>query len=334
MTCMAAGRVVHKRSVSKKLVFIDITDITECRIALVFKLSECGQEVMTRASKSASKIHVGDWIEVEGKQSSSGMHEILVKDFIVLERWSDISDMPFVPIPPVTASLPSGGSSSSTKVGVCKYWRNTGRCPLENDCAYSHMIIEATEGSESDAHGGDVSRHQRARVFADWIVKVFPGTNSILDVGGGKGDMAFELGLKRGVPCSVVDPRNPKKFETKILPKWQRKVLSRNPNFTYTHFETKFNTDFCDQNWTSSESDGRSLVIGMHPDEATEAIVDLCIKFKRDFAVVPCCVFAHQFPDRKLKSGVEPKTYEQFFDYLVEKHADIQQDQLNSACPV
>ena len=71
------------------------------------------------------------------------------------------------------------------------------------------------------------------------------------------------------------------------------------------------------------------MVIGMHPDEATEAIVDLCVQFKRPFAVVPCCVFSHQFPDRRLKNGLEPATYEQFCDFLTEKHPDIQRDQLD-----
>ena len=34
------------------------------------------------------------------------------------------------------------------------------------------------------------------------------------------------------------------------------------------------------------------IVLGMHPDQATEAIIDFAIRFGRSFAVVPCCVFA------------------------------------------
>ena len=34
-----------------------------------------------------------------------------------------------------------------------------------------------------------------------------------------------------------------------------------------------------------------SLIIGMHPDEATESIVDNAIHHQIPFAVVPCCVF-------------------------------------------
>eukprot|EP01043_Picozoa_sp_COSAG02_P009202 COSAG02_NODE_308_length_25072_cov_20.906925_16_plen_583_part_00 len=44
-----------------------------------------------------------------------------------------------------------------------------------------------------------------------------------------------------------------------------------------------------------------SVVVGMHPDEATEPLVDFAIQLKKPWAVVPCCVFAHQFPGRVLK---------------------------------
>ena len=38
----------------------------------------------------------------------------------------------------------------------------------------------------------------------------------------------------------------------------------------------------------------------MHPDEDTEAIVTHSLAHGKCFAVVPCCVFAHLFPNRKL----------------------------------
>jgi hypothetical protein len=47
---------------------------------------------------------------------------------------------------------------------------------------------------------------------------------------------------------------------------------------------------------------GASLVVGMHPDEATEAIVVHSLAHGKRFAVVPCCVFAHLSPDRVLLS--------------------------------
>lgn len=34
-----------------------------------------------------------------------------------------------------------------------------------------------------------------------------------------------------------------------------------------------------------------SLVLGLHPDQATDSIVDFAMQYGKPFAVVPCCVF-------------------------------------------
>jgi len=36
----------------------------------------------------------------------------------------------------------------------------------------------------------------------------------------------------------------------------------------------------------------------MHPDQATESIVDFALHFNKPFAVIPCCVFPRLFPNR------------------------------------
>lgn len=67
-----------------------------------------------------------------------------------------------------------------------------------------------------------------------------------------------------------------------------------------------------------------SLLVGMHPDEATEAIVDTALAHRKPFAVVPCCVMSRQFPNRKCADGTSVATYETFVTYLREKHAGVQ----------
>ena len=42
------------------------------------------------------------------------------------------------------------------------------------------------------------------------------------------------------------------------------------------------------------------LIVGFHPDQATEACMDLAILLGIPFCVVPCCVFPSEFPDRKV----------------------------------
>ena len=48
-----------------------------------------------------------------------------------------------------------------------------------------------------------------------------------------------------------------------------------------------------------------SAIIGMHPDQATEPIVATAIRYRRHWAVIPCCVFAADFPDRTLPTSLQ-----------------------------
>ena len=76
------------------------------------------------------------------------------------------------------------------------------------------------------------------------------------------------------------------------------------------HLQEDFNEAFCDhhfnspydvESWKSEKGFKKELIIGMHPDQATEPIVDMALKYLKPFAVVPCCVFAHENPHRRLK---------------------------------
>merc|ERR1712087_798641 len=43
------------------------------------------------------------------------------------------------------------------------------------------------------------------------------------------------------------------------------------------------------------------VVVGLHPDQATGSVPALAQVFNLRFAVVPCCTFADDFPERKLE---------------------------------
>eukprot|EP00877_Chromochloris_zofingiensis_P003199 jgi/Chrzof1/12880/Cz07g10210.t1 len=64
---------------------------------------------------------------------------------------------------------------------------------------------------------------------------------------------------------------------------------------------------------------GCSAVVGMHPDQAAEPIVDLAMALRKPFAVVPCCVYTADFPGRRLADGREVRSYEDLIEYLVAK---------------
>lgn len=67
-----------------------------------------------------------------------------------------------------------------------------------------------------------------------------------------------------------------------------------------------------------------SLLVGMHPDQATEAIIDAALELNVPFAVVPCCTFPELFPHRRSADGEPVASYADFVRYLTDKHPSIQ----------
>ena len=75
-------------------------------------------------------------------------------------------------------------------------------------------------------------------------------------------------------------------------------------------------------------TDHSCIIVGLHPDEATEAIVDVALRTGAAFAVVPCCVFPSLFAWRRLENGGDPRasgsgdpvvSYDDFCTYLQQK---------------
>merc|ERR1719228_3041673 len=86
---------------------------------------------------------------------------------------------------------------------------------------------EETEEEKRERLYGSQEKSERAKVFCDWILETWGvaslASGLILDIAGGRGDLAFELSTRRGLSCAVVDPRPAK------LKKWQLKYQKRNP---------------------------------------------------------------------------------------------------------
>ena len=75
-----------------------------------------------------------------------------------------------------------------------------------------------------------------------------------------------------------------------------------------------------------------SALIGMHSDQATEAIVDAALALNKPFAVVPCCVFKKDNPHRRLvdENGESRvvSTYQDLINYLQAKDKNIKRANL------
>lgn len=78
-----------------------------------------------------------------------------------------------------------------------------------------------------------------------------------------------------------------------------------------------------------------SLLVGLHPDQATDAIVDAALELEVPFALVPCCVFPRLFPHRRVRrlsssSGSGPAeaeapvtSYAELVQFLLQKAAPL-----------
>ena len=83
-----------------------------------------------------------------------------------------------------------------------------------------------------------------------------------------------------------------------------------------------------------------AVLVGFHPDQATEPCVDFALRRRIPFVVVPCCVFQHEFPERRLaRRGrshgqavtlqLKVRKYEDLICYLQSKHPRMRRAELD-----
>ncbi|XP_040581831.1 uncharacterized protein [Lepeophtheirus salmonis] len=278
-------QLVHKRSLSKKLIFFDGVIIKNGvtlndRITFLIKEDETSKEFMTRVRQGKEKLRVGDIIKFTG--SFENENYFIVSDYQFIQRWDNSIKGTFKSVPP----------------------------KVKED--------KAPKVPEIDSE----SKHKRARIFANWIEETYSFLDNkkdlILDVAGGKGDLSFELSVRKDFKSHVVDPRFDPRNREESYKKWQKKIAKKTGRKIPKSFNTWFDQNFFIKNrdWILGNV---KLIVGLHPDEATDSIVDLCLENNINFAIAPCCVFATQNPHRKLTNGTTPNTYELYLEYLQQK---------------
>ena len=187
---------------------------------------------------------------------------------------------------------------------------------LKKKHAYE-IVHEGDPLNQEDKYNKSLRNSQ----FSDFLVEKFGLENIkkgfVLDIAGGKGLISYFLTTKYGIKCKIVDPRGA------TLPKPKKKELKKK-NIVIEEERKMFKLDTCDE-----LIKGCSLIIGMHPDEATVDIVDVALNKKINFAVVPCCVFHNKFPERKLKNGKDVVEYQDLIQFILEKDDKLQTDFLN-----
>ena len=221
---------------------------------------------------------------------------------------------------------------------LCTFVKKGQKCNNPN-CKFRHEVKKEEEETikinllrkkraYDNAHEGDplnvddkYNKSLRNSEFANFLVEKFGLENIkkgfVLDIAGGKGLISYFLTIKYGIKCKIVDPRGA------TLPKSKRKDLKKK-KIVIEEIRKMFTLNTCNE-----LIDGCSLIIGMHPDEATVDIVDVALSKKINFAVVPCCVFHNKFPDRKLKNGKDVVEYPDIIQFILEKDDSLKTDFLN-----
>ena len=264
----------------------------------------------------ANAFALGDWVRVgyvlnDASAAAKGERSVQARWLRVLRPWA--SSHPHLgpwdsdTCPPPMASLPN--TRRAPKGEVCKFWLNSGRCHLRV-CALRHVPeeerqkaraawqfqrklekAEAQRRQEAAVHdtleiGGSKKQHKkhRADLFCKWLVNEFGmaclrSGSGVLDVAGGRGVITAKL-MEMGIACTVIDPRQQAHHNT------ERWLAQTHQQIAECFDEALWSNDKYHDVLAQC-----SVVIGMHPDQATEPLVDFAIAHRKPFAVVPCCVF-------------------------------------------
>jgi hypothetical protein len=180
-------------------------------------------------------------------------------------------------------------------------------------------------------------RQERHGVFAKWLVDKFGVSflstgSGVLDVAGGKGELCkalFDLGVRKATLLDP-DPRcNPKVVPFQVIGKALQGDAS-----DLIGGNSDSDCDKQDNERVRSLILNCSLIAGMHPDGATEAIVDTSLRLGVPFAILPCCYSRKIFDKPPLDTNengqndilgstsnfVDPhQSYSIFCQYLLER---------------
>jgi hypothetical protein len=252
----------------------------------------------------------------------------------------------------------------------------------DNQEPFDEKQQDATIASSSSKKNRSYSRvknQHKTKYFINWLLQTFPqlhvprtqsqdiqpdgtlhrqptetpleSTPLVIDIAGGKGELAARLIVCQRLRVVMIDPREsdvPLCFEKTVLPKlpavWRCRFQRRQQEDAHILEKTfqerfhQYQMYFQDDTAATHPEVGAliekaALLVGMHADGATEAIVDTALRYKKPFCVVPCCVFPTLFHTRTIRvrdeegneREVPVRSYEQFCQYLMNKHPRIQQ---------
>ena len=205
--------------------------------------------------------------------------------------------------------------------GPVEDWHSVLACTGKRSC-------DVRWAPREEGHAEDEPKEERHRVFARWLCETFGAESlrrgsGVVDVAGGAGGLSTEIHALAAAACTVIDPLED--FEHDGVQYEGRTCLPESGRLIRERFDAAFvRRDAA----TAGLLARCSLLCAMHPDQATEAVVDAALRLGKPFAVVPCCVFAAEFPARRRRNGDGVCAYGSLLDYLQEKDGRIERANL------
>ncbi|KAI8342890.1 hypothetical protein EDC96DRAFT_449604 [Choanephora cucurbitarum] len=363
------GQIRHRRKLTKLIFFVDIQDSTGLKSQVFFRkddnsLDDQQFQEAFRSCKPGQTVEIQVGLPLDPSERVGKSFPVWQSDCPVqviepyTARQAFIQDRALGSTDILTDIRLTDGTRKHKSQLVCKYWINKNKCIQGDNCLFQHPTGDAFDTSRSlwldqkfqsrkeinhdpnDPHKDKKPHSVRAIVFADWIQKTFGnliGQGIVLDVAGGKGELAMFLSRGFGIPSVVVEPneRNrPSYWYTRLRrllyrfeigdldqPDWKRKDIqidmnqwpySTTPDYLHTFLDSQFLSEHTEL------LSKVSLFVGLHADQATVPIVEAALEAGKAFAVVPCCVFSHENRERRLQSGQLVTTTEQQIQYICE----------------
>jgi hypothetical protein len=201
------------------------------------------------------------------------------------------------------------------------------RKSIDDKCGIESNAKTDSHAGDNDTTGASRDKYDSVNQNCDSVTTTIDQhrTSHILDVAGGKGEVSARLTMCHQQRVTMVDPRPADIvdcFERIVLPKipkkWQQRLNNQreaNSDFVrdtiesrFRQLETTFDLDKImidwneDTGWSSSPNTPGSqqdlkelqdaiqdatIILGLHADGATEAIVDAALKYRKPFVVVP-----------------------------------------------
>ena len=224
--------------------------------------------------------------------------------------------------------------------------------PRANPVPADAPPTRAPSGANPRANWRKRKNDNRASAFAALLVREFGRDRlragaGVVDVAGGSGELAFELAARWGSPCPIIDPRGE---GVRVTARHRRLLASRAANAALvppawiassplasqlsaqwstfhpartSHVKRPFDASAMDDPKLAALLLECSAIVGLHPDQATGAVVDAGLTLNKPWATVPCCVFPGSFPERKAPTtGRTARTTEELVEHLAARMAN------------